>query len=61
MNACKKCGYELHVIKGLCYDRDGIREARFCPHCLTVFSTHAHGFEEKYVLGKALAEKQATP
>jgi hypothetical protein len=32
---CPKCGLELFLIKGLCTDRDGIREDRFCAECNT--------------------------
>lgn len=54
---CPKCGEELHKIEGLCMDRDGIRSARFCNGCLTVFSTHAHGLSAEYVLIDRYAPK----
>ena len=39
---CPKCGEELYVIKGLCTDRDGIREDRFCAECNTRYGMRSH-------------------
>jgi len=40
---CKKCGGKLYTIKGLCTDRDGIREDKYCPECHTRYGSRAHG------------------
>ncbi len=53
-----KCGGTLYRIVGLRYDRDGMRDARFCEDCKTVFSTHAHGFEKHLVLKDSMESRQ---
>lgn len=40
---CTKCGEETFSIKGLCTDRDGIREDRYCPSCNTRFGMRCSG------------------
>ena len=42
---CPKCGLELYVIKGLCTNRDGIREDRFCAECNTRYGMRNYGLE----------------
>lgn len=59
MSDCGKCGEELYVIKGLCFDRDGIREARYCEGCGTVFSSHAHGLVQHKVLASKAKPDEA--
>lgn len=49
-DTCPKCGEQLYRISGLYYDRDGIRDARFCSECLSVFATYVHGYSLKYRL-----------
>ena len=41
---CPNCGEELFVIEGLHFDRDGIRNARYCADCHIVYGVHAAGF-----------------
>jgi len=41
---CPNCGGELYSISGLCTDRDGIREDRYCPHCHRRYGTRSHGY-----------------
>jgi hypothetical protein len=43
MSDCPKCGEELFLIKGLCTDRDSIREDRFCAECNTRYGMRSHG------------------
>lgn len=51
---CKNCNGQLYRIRGLCLDRDGIREAAYCDTCNIIFSVHASGdriykvFKEPY-------------
>lgn len=51
---CKLCGEETHAIEGLCLDRDGIRQARYCAGCGTVFrvtqagATKVHAVREDF-------------
>ena len=41
---CPKCSEPLYHITGLCTDRDGIREDRYCPECNTRWGCRSHGF-----------------
>ncbi len=40
---CDKCGEELFRIKGLCLDRDEMREAAYCFDCHILYKVTAHG------------------
>jgi len=54
---CKDCGEETHRIEGLCFDRDGMRNARFCNECKVVYAVYSHGMEKVYVLQDRYAGK----
>lgn len=42
-HSCGKCGSELHAIKDLCTDSDGMREDQYCPECNTRWGLRSHG------------------
>ena len=41
---CPNCGEEMFVLHGLTFDRDGIRDARYCCWCHSLYACHARGF-----------------
>ena len=42
---CSKCDGDVYRIRGLCTDRDGIREDAYCPDCNIRWGVRAHGLE----------------
>lgn len=48
--SCQYCGEDLYRIDGLHYDRDGIRDARFCATCGIVYGVHAAGYSKQFQL-----------
>ena len=49
---CPECYEPLYTIQGLCFDRDGIRNAAWCERCKVVWATLSHGLSMQYVLQK---------
>lgn len=44
---CSRCKSEnLVELEGVCFDRDGIRPARRCTDCRTIFASYASGSGE---------------
>jgi hypothetical protein len=56
-DACPECGARLYVVQGLCHDRDGMRNNRWCEECKVMYSTHASGFNQRLVLKDAYEGK----
>ncbi len=40
---CPECGEELHTIKGLCTDRDAMREDKYCAECNIRYGLRSSG------------------
>lgn len=40
---CKKCGGTLYIIEGVRFDRDQMRNARYCAECHTLWACYAEG------------------
>jgi len=55
---CPCCGEVLHTIKGLCTDREEMREDKYCTECEIRYGLRCHGLVVLAKLTPTINSKQ---